>query len=146
MKRSSVETFTEHFERVVIWSLIVLLTIVIALALIDLGWIIAEDIITPPLVLLAIDELLEIFGFLLLILIGLELLETVKAYLHTSKIRVETVIEVALIAIARKIVILETEDGLFFVGIAAVILALAVAVYLARVSRRTDASAHAPPA
>jgi uncharacterized membrane protein (DUF373 family) len=136
MRRLSIERFVEQFERVVIMCLLVLLMGVIALAVIDLGWIIIEDIITPPVVLLAIDELLEIFGFFLLILIGLELLETVKVYLHTSTIRVEIVVEVALIAIARKIIILKSEDGFLFIGIAAIVLALAGAIYLARRDRR----------
>jgi len=132
VKRLSIERTVHHFESVVVVLLLAMLMLVISLAVIDLAWIIIEDMITPPIMLLAIDELLEIFGFFLLILIGLELLETVKVYLHTSIIRVEIVIEVALIAIARKVIILETDDGFFFLGIGALILALAGAVHLAR--------------
>ena len=40
---------------------------------------------SPPLLLLEIDELLESFGLFMLVLIGIELLETiVKTYLHQS--------------------------------------------------------------
>ena len=47
----------------------------------------------------------EFVGFFLLVLIGIELLETIKAYLLTNVIHVEIVLEVALIAIARKVII-----------------------------------------
>ncbi len=47
----------------------------------------------------------EIFGFFMLILIGIELLETIRAYLVENVVHVEVVIEVALIAIARKVII-----------------------------------------
>lgn len=143
MKRTSLEGILGELERVVIWILLAVLMFVVTLSVIDLGWIIIEDVITPPILLLAIDELLEIFGFLLLILVGLELLETVKVYLHTSTIRVEIVLEVALIAIARQIIILKSEDGFLFMGLAALVLGLAGAVYLARRARHA-ATEHEP--
>jgi uncharacterized membrane protein (DUF373 family) len=82
--------------------------------------------------LLEIDELLEIFGFFLLILIGVELLETIKAYLETNIIHVEVVLEVALIAIARKVIILDLKlySELTLLGIAALIITLAGAYAL----------------
>ncbi|MGD8520507.1 MAG: phosphate-starvation-inducible PsiE family protein, partial [Desulfobacterales bacterium] len=94
-------------------------------------WIIIKDIITPPIILLEIEELLEIFGFFLLVLIGVELLETIKAYLVEKVVHVEVVIEVALIAIARKVIILDLEkyEDLTLFGIAALILAIAIAIY-----------------
>ena len=65
--------------------------------------------ITPPIILLEINELLEIFGFFLLVLIGVEILETIKAYLLEKVVHVEIVLEVALFAIARKVIILDLE-------------------------------------
>ena len=104
----------------------------VALATIELGWIIIRDIMTPPIFLLDIHELLEIFGFFLLVLIGLELLETIKAYLKTHVIHVEVVLEVALIAIARKVIIVDLDkySEMTLIGIAALIAALAVAYWL----------------
>lgn len=122
------------FEHVIVLALVVMIMLVIALSTIDLGWIIIEDIVTPPIVLLGIDELLEIFGFLLLILIGIELLETIKVYLQTYSIRLDIVLEVALIAIARKIIVLDLEqyDGLSVIGIATLVVSLAIANHFAR--------------
>ena len=64
----------KKFERIVVLVLIGLMMVVVTLATIELGWIIIKDIITPPIILLEIEELLEIFGFFLLVLIGVELL------------------------------------------------------------------------
>lgn len=127
----------KKFERFVIVSIIVMMMAVVALSTLELGWIIAKDIITPPILLLEVDELLEIFGFVLLILIGVELLETIKAYLRDNVIHVEIVLQVALIAIARKVIVLDLSkyDGVSVLAIAALVIALAGASFL-RVSRR----------
>jgi uncharacterized membrane protein (DUF373 family) len=123
------QAFLKKFERIIVLSLITMMVIVVVLATIELGWIIIRDIVTPPVILLEIDELLEIFGFFLLVLIGIELLETIKAYLLTNVIHVEIVLEVALIAIARKVIILDLDkyESLTLVGIAALIAAVALA-------------------
>ena len=104
------------------------------LSTIELGWIIAKDIFTPPVILLEIEELLEIFGFFLLILIGVELLETIKAYLNQGVVHVEVVLLVALIAIARKVIILDLKQlpSMAIFGIAALILCISIAYFLVK--------------
>ncbi|MDI6714048.1 MAG: phosphate-starvation-inducible PsiE family protein [Thermodesulfovibrio sp.] len=82
---------------------------------------------------LDINELLEIFSLFMLVIIGIELLETiVKTYLSEPVNNVEVVIAVAMIAIFRKVIILDVKDlsGLSLIGIAAIILALAVGYYI----------------
>ncbi len=64
------DQYLKTFERCIVFALIVMMVAVILLATIELGWIILRDILTPPVILLEIDELLDIFGFFLLILIG----------------------------------------------------------------------------
>ena len=126
------QAFLKKFEHIIVVSLITMMVIVVVLATIELGWLILRDIITPPIILLEIDELLEIFGFFLLVLIGIELLETIKAYLMTNVVHVEIVLEVALIAIARKVIILDIKkyESLTLVGIAALISAVALAFFV----------------
>jgi uncharacterized membrane protein (DUF373 family) len=126
------QAFLKKFEHIIVVSLITMMVIVVVLATIELGWVIIRDIITPPIILLEIDELLEIFGFFLLVLIGIELLETIKAYLLTNVVHVEIVLEVALIAIARKVIILDIDkyESLTLVGIAALISAVALAFFV----------------
>jgi uncharacterized membrane protein (DUF373 family) len=128
------DSFLKKFEHLVIISLISMMILVVLLATVELGWIIVKDIITPPIILLEISELLEIFGFFLLVLIGVELLETIKAYLLDKVVHVEIVLEVALIAIARKVIILDLEKykSLTVLGIAGLILAVSSAFYVVR--------------
>ncbi len=128
--------YLKKFERVVTGALLVMLSVVVVLALIDLAWLLIRDMLKPPLFILEVGDLLEIFGFFLLVLIGLELLETVKHYYVEGRIELKVIFTVALIALGRKIIILEPEkyDGLTLIGMGAVILAL-VAGYLV-VSRR----------
>jgi uncharacterized membrane protein (DUF373 family) len=128
------QVFLKKFERFIVLSLITMMVIVVVLATIELGWIILRDIVTPPIILLEIEELLEIFGFFLLVLIGIELLETIKAYLTTKIVHVEIVLEVALIAIARKVIILDIGkyESLTLVGIAALIAAVSLAFLVIR--------------
>jgi uncharacterized membrane protein (DUF373 family) len=130
----STKEFLKRFEELIVHALIGMMIIVIFLATLELGWIIIKDILRPPLFLLEIRDLVEIFGFFLLVLIGIELLETIKAYLVENIVHVDIVIEVALIAIARKIIILDLDkyDGLTLVGIATIIFSVAFAFFTIR--------------
>ena len=67
----------KNFEKLITLLLIGMMVIVVALSVFELGWILYKDIMTPPVLLLEIDELFEIFGFFLMVLIGLELIDTV---------------------------------------------------------------------
>lgn len=136
----STKEFLKRFENVIVHALIGMMMIVIFLATLELGWIIIKDILRPPLFLLEIRDLVEIFGFFLLVLIGIELLETIKAYLIGNVVHVDIVIEVALIAIARKIIILDLDkyDGLMLVGIAAIIFSITFAFFANRRRRSSN--------
>ena len=110
-----------------------MMAFVLLLSTVELGYIILKDTLTPPIFLLDIEELLEIFGLFMLIIIGIELLETImKTYLSENVNHVEVVIAVAMIAIFRKVIILDVKDlsGLSLIGIAAIILALTLGYYL----------------
>ena len=132
------------FEKLILVSLVLMMSIVVLLSTIELGWIILKDILTPPVVLLEIDELLEVFGFFLLVLIGIELLETIKTYFVEHVIHAEVVIEVAMIAIARKVIILDVKElpSLTLLGIAAIIITLAVAYWLVKRGIKEQHAAH----
>lgn len=127
-----IEGFLKVFERVIVGSLIFMMMVVILLSTIELGRILVVDITTPPNYLLDINELLDIFGFFMLILIGVELLETIRAYLNEHEVHVEIVLEVALIAVARKVVIIDVKEysAGSLLAIAAIVLSLAGAYYL----------------
>ena len=127
--------YLKRFEKVVTVSLAIMMATVVLLATVELGWLIVKDIVSPPIFILEIDELLDIFGLFLLVLIGIELLETImKTYLTQGMPHYEVVLSVAIIAIARKVIILDLKevDSSSLLGIAAVILALSAGYYLMR--------------
>jgi uncharacterized membrane protein (DUF373 family) len=130
--------YLEKVERVIVLSLLVMMVAVVFLSTVELGWLIMKDIITPPVFLLDIDELLDVFGMFLLVLIGVELLETVKMYLSTKTVHVEVVFTVAMIAIARKVIILDVKElsSLTLMGIGVIIIALSAGYYF--LTRKRD--------
>ena len=132
------ETLLTKTQKLIALVLGVLLIVVVALSTVDLGFLIAQDIWKPPRFLIPVQGLLEIFSFFLVILIGVELLETLKAYVKKDVIHVRLVLEVALIAMARKVIILEPNNvtALTLFGMAALISALAVAFYFERKAHR----------
>ena len=71
----------DKFETVINVALLWMLALVVLLATIDLGWIILQDMLSPPVFLLEDNELLDLFGAFLLVLIGVELLDSVKTYI-----------------------------------------------------------------
>jgi uncharacterized membrane protein (DUF373 family) len=134
-----VSEFLKKFKRVLISALTVMMAFVLLLATIELGWVIGRDVITPPVFLLDIEELLEIFGLFMLVIIGIELLETVmKTYLAEGVDHVQVVLAVAMIAIARKVIILDVNEvsSLTLLGLGAIILALSIGYYLIKVRRQ----------
>lgn len=128
------ETLLTRAQKIIALVLSSLLIVVVALSTIHLGFLIGEEIWKPPRFLIQVQGLLEIFSFFLLVLIGVELLDTLKAYLKKDVIHVRLVLEVALIAMARKVIILEPNStpGLVLFGVAALILALGIAFYFER--------------
>ena len=130
--------YLEKVERVVVLSLLVMMVSVVFLSTVELGWLIIKDVITPPVFLLDINELLDVFGMFLLVLIGVELLETVKMYLTKKTVHVEVVFTVAMIAIARKVIILDIKEvsSLTLIGIGTIIVALSAGYYL--LTRKRD--------
>lgn len=122
------------FEKFIICSLLILMGIAIFVSTIELAVILYEQLMEPPFLLLNINEMLQVFGFFLMVLIGLELLETIKAYLVGDKIHVEIVFLVAMVAVARKVIIIDYEkfSPMVLLGIAALILALAIGFFLVK--------------
>ena len=132
--------FLSKFERAVLGALILMLTLVVFLSVVELGWILIQDIITPPVFILEIQQLLKLFGVFLLVLIGIELLETVKKYYTKGRVELDSVIAIALIALSRKIITIDPKeyDPLTLVGMAAIILALVAGYYVIKKTCRDE--------
>jgi uncharacterized membrane protein (DUF373 family) len=132
----------KKYEKLMIQVLMVLMAIVLGFATLDLGWLIIKDIIQAP-ILLSVEQLLEIFGLFMLVVIGIELLETImKTYITQGHPHYEVVLSVAIIAIARKVIILDLKevDSLSLIGIASIIVALTTGYFLMKKSQPQNTS------
>ena len=130
------EKFLRVFEHHIVTVLLGMMVIVVALGTIELGVIIYEQMMLPPMFLLDINEMLTVFGFFFMILIGLELIETIKVYLSKEVIPVEIIFLVAIIAVTRKVIILDVKklDPLTLIGMAAIIISLSVGYFVVKKS------------
>ncbi len=121
-------------ERGIIITLIAIMSLLLILATIELVYTVLIAILEPEMdkFIINLDNLLNVFGVFLLVLIGIELLDTIKVYFKENVIHVEVVMLVALIAIARKVIVMDFEEysGLEVMGIAVVILAISAGYYL----------------
>jgi len=134
---SSMMVRLAKFQNAVLLVLTWLMALVVFLATAELLYIIAREIATPPLVFLEIDQLLNIFGHFLLVLIGIELLETFKIYIEENVINVQVVLLVAIIAIARKVIILDVKalPSMTLIGIGVIVISLSIGYYLVKKSQ-----------
>jgi len=133
----TVESIMTKVQKTTVLILAGMLIVVMILSTIHLGVLIGQEIMKPPRFLIPVQGLLQIFGYFLLVLIGVELIETLKAYVKKDAIHVRIVLEVALIAMARKVIIEEPNEvpGITLFGIAALILALGIASYFEHQSK-----------
>ena len=133
------ESLLKRLERTLLVVLTVMMAVVLVLATLELGYVLIIDIFRPPFFILEIDELLEIFGLFLLVLIGIELLDTMKAYMVEKVVHVEIVFAVALIAVARKVIVLDLAKypSLTLMAIGVIIIALSIGYYLIKRIDRT---------
>jgi uncharacterized membrane protein (DUF373 family) len=139
--------YLEKFEELISRALLLMMAAVVLLTTIELGWILAKDVLTPPVFLLEIGEILELFGLFLLVLIGIELMHSVKVYIKRRAIHLEAMLVVALVAVARKVIVLEPKElaPAAVLGLAAMALALTIGYYLVKRAGREDGGHDSKP-
>lgn len=97
-----------RIESLISKLLSVLMIGLIVVAVVDLARFLIADLLREPTGFFS-TTLIEIFGLFLNILIALEILENITAYLRKQVVQVELVIVTSLIAVARKIIIFDFE-------------------------------------
>ena len=102
--------FIHIIENLVSKVLSIALIVVIIISVIDLIIVLSKEIFTQEPIGFFEKTLIEIFGLFLNILIALELLENITAYLRKHIVQVELVVVTALIAVARKIIIFDPKE------------------------------------
>lgn len=125
------DRIVKRSEKIVISSLMIMMLLIVLLSIFELAWILLKDVLSPPLLILEINELLEIFGMFLLVLIGIELLETLQVYSQSREFRAEVIILVAIIALSRKIITLDFKEtsALTILALSAMMFSLMIGYY-----------------
>ena len=125
-------------ERGILYGAQILLVLVIIVALYQLWYLFVvairdhvADIRSIPLLTEAVQRG---FSGVLLIVLGLELLETLRVYFTHHRVRLEIILVVAIIAVGRHVINLDVHSlsGAEVAGIAALILALTGGYYLVK--------------
>jgi uncharacterized membrane protein (DUF373 family) len=132
------ERLLKIFERGVLHAAQILLMLVILAAVWQLWYLFAtairehlQDLSSIPLLTAAVQRG---FGGVLLVVLGLELLETLRVYYTEHRVRLEIILVVATIAVSRHVINLDFDQihGAELAGIAGLILALTGGYYVVK--------------
>jgi uncharacterized membrane protein (DUF373 family) len=112
--------------------LAVLMVVVIYWSIADVVYVLYQHLLTPPFWLLDVQDILQIFGAFMAVLIGIEIFINIRLYLGTSVIPVQLVLATALMAVARKIIVLDLNvvTAEQIAGLALVTIALGLSYWL----------------
>ncbi|PSN19749.1 hypothetical protein C7271_05760 [filamentous cyanobacterium CCP5] len=127
-----------QFEGIVSKILSTTMVVVILVIMVDLVIVLGQNLATSSPEGFLGQVLTEIFGLFLSVLIALEILENITAYIRKHVVQVELVIATALTAVGRKIIILDLEkvSGVSLIGLAIAIFSLAISYWIVRSSHR----------
>lgn len=112
--------------------LAVLMTLVILWGVVDVAWMLIEKLRTPPVLLMNISDILATFGAFMAVLIAIEIFINITIYLREDTIHVKIVMATALMAIARKVIILDFEvvSSEYVFATAAIVFAMSIGYWL----------------
>ena len=118
--------------RFAIKVLAVLMVLVIIWGVLDVIYVLYSRFMAPPVMLLEVSDIFVIFGAFMVVLIAVEIFINIRLYLGTNLLPIRLVVATALMAIARKVIILDiaTVTAQQMLAIAAVVLALGVTHWL----------------
>lgn len=119
--------------------LAVLMTLVIMWSVADVAWVLYQRATASPTVgLLNIDDILVSFGAFMVTLIAIEIFLNIVLYLRDDVLHVKLVLATALMAIARKVIVMDykTLEPTYIWATAAVIFALSIGYWL--VAKKTQ--------
>ncbi len=112
--------------------LAVLMTLVIMWSVADVGWVLYQRVTASPVGLLNVNDILALFGTFMATLIAIEIFQNIVLYLRDDVLHVKLVLATALMAIARKVIVLDYKElePEYIWATAAIILALSVGYWL----------------
>ncbi|CCK78205.1 MULTISPECIES: phosphate-starvation-inducible PsiE family protein [Desulfobacula] len=126
--------------RIAIRLLAILMTTVIIWGVADVILVMYQELKAPPFMLLTISDILALFGAFMAVLIAVEILINILIYLRDDVIHVKIVMATALMAISRKVIIMDLTkiSAEYVLAIAAMTLAMSVGYWLVVVKGNED--------
>lgn len=108
-----------------------MMVLVIVFGVVDVGWTIYQRLIAQPRFILTMSDILLTFGAFMVVLIAIEIFQNIILYLRDDVIHVKIVLATALMAIARKVIILDYEElePMYIFATGLVLLATGVTYY-----------------
>jgi len=124
--------FLHKVIKVAVKILAILMVIVIFWGVADVIYVLYNNLIEEPYMLLNISDIFKTFAAFLAVLIAIEIYQNIVLYLRTDVLPIKLVIATALMAIARKVIIIDFKDlsSDYIFATAAVVLALGITYYL----------------
>ncbi|TGD73904.1 hypothetical protein E4634_07115 [Mangrovimicrobium sediminis] len=120
----------------------ILMALVILFGVADVMYVMWSRLMQPPVGLLGVSDIFAIFGAFMVVLIAIEIFINIRLYLGTRTLPIKLVIATALMAIARKVIVLDLSSvqAIYVFAIAAVVLSLGVTYWLISQSSQSFAS------
>ena len=112
--------------------LAVLMTLVIMWSVADVAWVLYQRAMASPVGLLDVNDILASFGAFMATLIAIEIFLNIVLYLREDVLHVKLVLATALMAIARKVIVLDYKvlEPEYIWATAAVVFALSIGYWL----------------
>jgi uncharacterized membrane protein (DUF373 family) len=131
-KEERLITHLQWLIRHAVRVLALLMTLVIFWGVADVLWLFYTELMAPPILLLNISDILELFGAFMAVLIAIEIFINIIMYLRDDVIHVKLVMATALMATARKIIVFDYTkiSSEYVFAAAAVMLALSIGYWL----------------
>lgn len=122
-------------QMIIIYSiklLAIFMSLLIIWSTVDVGIVIVKHIFQPPYFLMQFEDILGLFGGFLVVLIAIEIFLNIVLYMRKDMSHIKLVVATALMAISRKVIILDYEkvSAAQLYGLAGIIVALGIAYWL----------------
>lgn len=120
--------FAHRIIRYAVKALAFLMVFVIIWGILDVLWVLYTKLSTPPYFLLNINDILATFGAFMAVLIAIEIFANIVMYLESDIIHVRLVLDTAVMAAARKVIVLDFKqlEPLEVLALGAILAALGV--------------------
>lgn len=121
------------FIRLAVRVMSIMMVAVIGWGVVDAGFVIYEKLMDAPRFLIEMSDFFVIFGSFMIVLIAIEIFINIRLYLGTNVLPVKLVIATALMAVARKVIVLDLEESVsseYLLSLGVLIIALGVTYWL----------------